>query len=49
LGSQAEVEVQIEVARRLGFINESRHRVVLQRVETVGKLLNGLIDSLERE
>ena len=48
LGSQAEVEVQIEIARRLGFIDDVRHGRLQGRVETVGRLLNGLIDSLER-
>jgi len=49
LGSQAEVEVQVEIARRLGFIDEATHQQVLERVEVVGRLLNRLIDSLERD
>jgi len=47
LGSQAEVEVQIEIARRLGFIDAVQHTKVQEQAETVGRLLNGLIDSLK--
>ena len=49
LGSQAEIEIQVEIARRLGCVDEATHRQVQERVETVGRLLNGLIDSLERQ
>jgi four helix bundle protein len=46
LGSQAEIEVQLEIARRLGFVDESRHSVVLRRTEYVRRLLTRLIDTL---
>jgi four helix bundle protein len=46
LGSQAEVEVQVEVAKRLGFIDATVHDRVQQRVNSVGRLLNKLLDSV---
>jgi four helix bundle protein len=46
LGSQAELEVQIELARQLGFIDEARYKEVRQRAEAVGRLLSKLLDSL---
>ena len=46
LGSQAEIEVQVEIARQLGFIDDANHQKVQRRIETVGRLLNRLIDSL---
>jgi four helix bundle protein len=46
LGSQAELEVQIELARELGLIDEARYQKVRQRAEAVGKLLSKLLDSL---
>src|SRR5687768_9888281 len=46
LGSQAEIEVQVEIARQLGFIDESRHRDLQRRIDLVGRLLNRLIESL---
>ena len=47
LGSQGEVEVQLEIARRLGFIGQDDYRCVLDRVAEVGRMLNGLIESLQ--
>jgi four helix bundle protein len=44
LGSQAEVEVQLELAHCLGFIAESDYEPLRQRVETLGRMLNRLID-----
>ena len=46
LGSQGELEVQLELARQLGFIDDARYREVRQRAEAVGKLLSKLLDSL---
>jgi four helix bundle protein len=45
LGSQGEADVQLEVAKRLGYCNASDDGRVQQRVERVGKMLNGLITS----
>ena len=47
LGSQGEVDVQLELARRLTYITPSDYEKVARRVESVGKMLNGLIDSLQ--
>ena len=47
LGSQGEVEVQIELAMRLGLCPRSEGRRVLDRTERVGRMLNGLIRSLQ--
>ena len=46
LGSQAEIEVQLEIARRLEFIDETRHQTILRRAEYVRRLLSKLRDSL---
>jgi four helix bundle protein len=47
LGSQGELETQIEVAIRLKYVTTTRASAVTQRVEEVGKMLNGLLRSLE--
>ena len=47
LGSQAEVDVQLEIARRLAYVSELEYRKVGDRVARVGRMLNGLIDSLQ--
>jgi four helix bundle protein len=49
LGSQAEVEVQLEIAHRLGFISDDAHAPVHQNVVDVGKMLNGLIASMQND
>jgi four helix bundle protein len=48
LGSQGEVEVQLEIARRIGLLAEEDFHSLHKRAEEVGKMLNGLIASLER-
>jgi hypothetical protein len=35
------VEVQIEVAKRLGYCSASEHAQLEERVERIGKMLNG--------
>jgi four helix bundle protein len=47
LGSQGEVDVQLEVARRLTYLSIADYEAVIERVERVGRLLNGLIRSLQ--
>lgn len=49
LGSQGEVEVQLEIARRLGFIGQDDDTRVLDRAAQVGRMLNGFIASLQPE
>jgi len=49
LGSQGEVDVQLEVAKRLGYCSASDHARVQERVDRVGRMLNGLIKSRQPE
>jgi four helix bundle protein len=46
LGSQAEVEVQLEIARRVGFLAAHDYERLQLIVEEVGRMLNGLISSM---
>jgi len=46
-GSSREVETQTIIARRLGYLNEEVERQLLSRCAEVGKILYGLINSLE--
>jgi four helix bundle protein len=48
LGSQAELETQIELSRRLGFLSESEAIEILRAAERVGRMLHALIRSLEQ-
>ena len=47
LGSQAEVEVQLEIAKRVGFLAVHEYSKVQAIVEEVGRMLNGLITSVQ--
>ena len=47
LGSQGEVEVQLEIALRLKFISRDEYARLTTRTEEVGRMLNGLIGSLQ--
>jgi hypothetical protein len=49
LGSQGELEVQLGIAQRLGFASHKDIEPVLNRVAEVGRMLNGLIKSLQVE
>src|SRR4026209_493638 len=49
LGSQAEVEVQLEIAKRLRFLKVADYNRTQLTVEEIGRMLNGLIVSLEPE
>ena len=49
LGSHAEFETCLEIARRLGFVAEDDRRKLSGRCDSVGRLLNGLYHSLERK
>jgi four helix bundle protein len=48
LGSQGELATQLEASRRLGFGSEKERAVVIETCEEVGRLLYGLLESLER-
>ena len=47
LGSQSELETQVELSLRLRLITEEVARVILQEAEEVGRMLHGLIKRLE--
>jgi four helix bundle protein len=47
LGSQGEVEVQLDIAARLHFVSEHDMVRAQALVEEVGRMLNGLIDSMQ--
>ena len=47
LGSQGEIEVQLEIARRVGFLSEKEYLRLQVQVEEVGRMLNGLIASMQ--
>ena len=47
LGSQAEVEVQFEIAKRVGILGEKDYDRIQPMIEEVGRMLNGLIASVQ--
>jgi len=47
-GSLAELETQLLLAERLEYTDHAKAEVLLRQVVEVGKLLNGLINSLEK-
>ena len=47
LGSQGEVDVQLEIAQRLRYLKVADYRHTQRAVEEIGRMLNGLIISLE--
>ena len=47
-GSLNELETQLTLAMRHGYISEAIHDRFLDRAAEVGRLLNGLLDALER-
>src|SRR3990170_4390570 len=49
LGSQAEVEVQLEIAKRVGFLAPHDYERIQAIAEEVGRMLNGLIASMRPE
>jgi len=48
LGSQAELELQLLVAKNLSFIDEDEYKTLNERNNSIGKMLIALIRSLER-
>jgi four helix bundle protein len=47
LGSQAAVDVQAELAKRLNFLTAADYDALLPRIDRIGRMLNGLISSLQ--
>lgn len=46
-GSVAEIETQLRLARRLGYLSDQELHGVFSRVEEVGRVLTGLINSID--
>jgi four helix bundle protein len=49
IGSEAEVQTQIELAVRRAYISADRARVLLEDAAEVGRMLHGLLSSLEAQ
>ena len=49
LGSQSEVETQIDLSRRLGFISNELAEEILLVAGKVGRMLHALVAALERK
>jgi four helix bundle protein len=47
LGSQGELEVQLEIAKRVGFLPENDYVRLQAQTEEVGRMLNGLLSSIQ--
>lgn len=47
-GALSEVETQIEVAKRLAYINEEQQAEFTRLASDTGKIVNGLMNSMER-
>jgi four helix bundle protein len=47
-GSLSEVETQMEVAKRLGYIGDEQHTRFSHLTSDTGKIINGLMNSMER-
>ena len=47
LGSQSELETQIELSQRLKLLPERSAREILQKAEQVGRMLHALMHALE--
>jgi four helix bundle protein len=47
LGSQGEVDVQLEIACRLGYLPKADYERLKSSVDRIGRMLNGLITSLQ--
>jgi four helix bundle protein len=49
LGSQSELETQVELSRRLALLSEKSANEVLELAAVVGRMLHSLIRSLEQK
>jgi four helix bundle protein len=47
-GSVLELETQVLIARGLGYITEQEAEALIDQTEQIGKMLNGLINALEK-
>ena len=48
-GSASEIDTQLEVARRLNYMDESEKARLDHKLDAIGKMLTGLIKSLKNE
>jgi four helix bundle protein len=48
-GSVFEVETQLLIARDLGYLSEAGAKTLVDQVKEVGRILSGLLSSLDRE
>jgi four helix bundle protein len=46
-GSLLELDTHLELALRLGYINDGQHFAMQEKVDEVGRLLNGLLRSIK--
>jgi four helix bundle protein len=49
LGSLAEIETQMEVARRRGYVDDAGTRKLEEQIARTGQLLHGILRSLRRQ
>jgi len=48
LGSASEVETQLEIAGRLGYLSDERLRVLIDQRDEIGRMLFGLIRKVKK-
>ena len=48
-GSLMEIETQVLISQKLGYMNSGQSDILLNRATEVGKFLNGLLNSLNRK
>ena len=48
-GSLSELDTQIEIASRLGYLNDKTWRILDQRMERIDKMITGLIRHLSKK
>jgi four helix bundle protein len=46
-GSLSELETHLEIALRLGYIEQKQYQPVQDQIQEVGRILNGLLRSIE--
>jgi four helix bundle protein len=49
LGSHGELDTQMEAAERLGYLPPEKRQMLVPSINSVGRLLNGLYNSLEQK
>jgi len=48
-GSLMELDTHLELAFRVGYLNESQHAAIQAKVDEVGRILNGLMRSISSD